>query len=126
MEIEYVTKRFSKTGRGIPQVPLLADDGSPVLDDKGKPVVGNEQYTAEQIVEESVKGLPLEDFVSAALAACGGDEATFKTDWVAGANHRMRLSAGGSSPVEKAARDLVKRLGIPYEQALAVVQSLKK
>ena len=76
MALQYVTKRFSRTGRGIAQVPQLDDAGNPILED-GQPVIGNEQFTAQQIVEDSVKGLPMDEFAAAALEACGGNDEAF-------------------------------------------------
>ena len=124
MAFQYVTKRFSRTGRGIAQVPQLDDSGKPILED-GKPVIGNEQFTAEQVVEASVKDMSLDEFFAAALEACGGNEEALKSDWVTGANHRMRLSAGGYSPLEKAARQLVKTLGCTYEEAVTLASKYK-
>lgn len=125
MAFQYVQKRVSRTGRGIAQVPQLDDAGNPILED-GKPVIGNEQFVAEQIVTDSAKSMSMDEFFAAALEACGGDEDTLKTDWVIGANHRLKINAGGYSPVEKLARQLVKTLGCSYEDALAVVTKLKK
>ena len=124
MAFQYVTKRFSRTGRGIAQVPQLDDAGNPILED-GKPVIGNEQFTAQQILEESVKGMSIDDFGPAALEACGGNEEAFKAAWVTGMNHRLRLDAGGYSPLEKAARQLVKTLGCTYEEAVTLASKYK-
>jgi hypothetical protein len=125
MAIQFVQERFSKTGRGVNQVPQLDNDGKPIIVD-GKPVMGNEQFLADQIVSDSVKEMDLSEFTLAALEVCKGDEATFKADWIAGANHRLRLAAGGSSPSEKAARALVKTLGCSYDEAIALVEKLKR
>jgi hypothetical protein len=119
MAFQYTKKRFSRTGRGITQVPQLDDAGNPILED-GKPVIGNEQFLADQIVEDSVKGMDFSEFCAAALEAAGGNEETFKSDWLKGANHRLRQDAGGYSPLETAARKVQKALGCTMEEAIAL------
>ena len=54
MAISYVVARFSKPGKGFPQVPQLDNDGKPILDSDGKPVIGNEQYTCNQLTDETI------------------------------------------------------------------------
>lgn len=121
MAITKVNGWFSKTGKGYPQVELKNFDGTPMVEEKigtdGKPVkvpvIGNEQYLADQLTAESVSAESVEAFMEDVLSACDSDLAfaakAFRTGW----NRETRLSAGGSDEYQKAAKQLIKS-GLPF------------
>ena len=106
--MEYVSKWFSKVGRGVPQTEQVNEDGTPRVDENGKPVIGNEQYQAQQIVPESVPSDDPGEFLSAAMEAAEGDLGLVVSAFVNGFNKHLRLKAGGLDEYQKAARTIVK------------------
>ena len=119
MSVKYTVERFSKPGKGFPQVEQLNSDGSPVLDKNDKPVIGNEQYTANQLTEESISSENAELFLEDVLSAVDGDLSKaaecFRTGW----NRVNRISAAGLDEYQKAAKGIIK-LNLPMAKGLTI------
>jgi hypothetical protein len=124
MALEYKVRRFSKTGKGLPQVEQLDDEGQPILKD-GKPVIGNEQFTCNQLTEESVAFdddvTLLADIISAVDGNLEKAAECFRTGW----NRVTRLEAGGMDEYQKAARGLMK-LKLPAFKGLTFEEVVEK
>jgi len=122
----WVTRWFSKVGKGVPQVELVdTNSGEPIFkdekDENGKPVkvriTGNEQYQAKQLAEtipyfkadEDGNKVPNHElFMEAALEATDGDLSILAEAATDGLNKHYRSVAGGSDKYEKAAKLLIK------------------
>lgn|SRR5512139_2669 len=125
MSIEYKVERFSKPGKGFPQVAQLDSDGKPVLDKDNKPVIGNEQYTCNQLTDESVSAESVEAFITDVMAAVDGDLKLAASMFREGWNRNTRLSAAGLDEYQKAAKGVIK-LGLPWTKGLSVDQVAEK
>ena len=146
MAISYVVARFSKPGKGFPQVPQLDNDGKPILDSDGKPVIGNEQYTCNQLTDETIipahkdeqgndvpeKRVPasvasdsVEHFIEDVLASTEGNLKLAADMFREGWNRSTRLSAAGLDEYQKAAKGVIK-LGLPWTKGLSVDQVAAK
>lgn len=97
----------------------------------GRVTAGEEpqKYTANQI-KDFPSDSP-ENILQAALEVAAGDLKKVAEYFVLGANHMLRLDAGGYSPLEKAARGLIKSGLEPFasmslEQVIAVLEAQKK
>lgn len=110
---------FSKPGKGYPQVPQLEGDGTPKTDSDGKPVIGNEQYQAEQLSDDSVSHESAEAFLTDVMESVNGDLETAAEMFRAGWNRITRLRAAGLDEYQKAAKGLIK-LGISWTKGLSV------
>lgn len=121
MALEYVSKWFSKVGRGVPQTEQVDENGQPLFEDgvdkEGKPIkvrkIGNEQYQAKQLIEDiPFKGdndEPDTDvFLSNILEATEGDLELASKCFTNGFNKYLRLKAGGLDEYQKAARGIIK------------------
>lgn len=108
MAIKKTQERFSKPGKGIAQTAQLDKDGAPVLDKDGNAVIGNEQYLADQLTEDSVDFSDLPTLEADMLDACNGDlewiSACFREGW----NRKSRLDSCQTDPYEKAAKNCIK------------------
>ncbi len=125
MAIEYKVERFSKPGKGFPQVPQLDSAGVAIVDKDGKPQIGNEQYTCNQLTDESVASDSAEHFIEDVLSSVDGDlklaAEMFRTGW----NRVTRLNAAGLDEYQKAAKGVIK-LGLPWTKGLSVDQVAEK
>lgn len=122
MALEYVSKWFSKVGRGIPQTHQRdSETGTPLFQDKENtvPLMGNEQYQANQLV--TVNTEDPEAFLAEALEACEGDIALVSKSFLNGFNKYLRLKAGGLDEYQKAARNILK-LGLEQFKGLSEEQ----
>ena len=124
MAIEFKVERFSKPGKGFPQVEQLDNDGKPILED-GKPKIGNEQYTCNQLTDESISSTDVETFVTDVMAAVDGDLKLAASMFREGWNRSTRLSAAGLDEYQKAAKGVIK-LGLPWTKGLSVDQVAEK
>lgn len=124
MAIEFKVERFSKPGKGFPQVEQLDNDGKPILED-GKPKIGNEQYTCNQLTDESVSHESAETFLEDVLAAVDGNLELAADMFRQGWNRVTRLSAAGLDEYQKAAKGVIK-LGLPWTKGLSVDQVADK
>lgn len=119
MSIKKTQERFSKPGKGFPQVEQLNSDGSAVLDKSGKPVIGNEQYIADQLTEDSISSESAKDFMADVLEAVDGDLAKaaecFRTGW----NRVTRINSAGLDEYQKAAKNILK-LKLPMGKGLSI------
>ena len=118
MALQFVDKWFSKVGRGVPQVELVDEEGKPIIED-GKPKIGNEQYQAKQLTDDSVASDTVENFVADVLEAVSGDLELAASCFRSGFNKDSRLKAGGLDEYQKAARGVIK-LGLPWTKGLSV------
>lgn len=125
MSIEFKVERFSKPGKGFPQVPQLDSDNKPIVDKDGKPVIGNEQYTCNQLTDESVSSESVEAFITDVMAAVDGDLKLAASMFREGWNRNTRLSAAGLDEYQKAAKGVIK-LGLPWTKGLSVDQVAEK
>lgn len=118
MAVKYFVGRFSKPGKGIPQVELLDNDGKPILED-GKPKLGNEQFICNQLTDESISYESAEAFIEDVIASVGGNledaAECYRTGW----NRVFRLRAAGLDEYQKAARGVIK-LALPWTKGLTV------
>lgn len=125
MALVKVVRRFSKTGKGLPQVEQLDDEGKPILDKDGKPVIGNEQFTCDQLTDDSIDHTDAETFIADVIEAVSGDlekaAEMFRTGW----NRVTRLEAGGMDEYQKAARGLMK-LKLPAFKGLTFDEVVEK
>ncbi len=119
MAIEFKVARFSKPGKGFPQVEQLDDAGKPVVGSDGKPVIGNEQYTCNQLTDESIASDSVEAFVEDVLASAEGNLKLAADMFREGWNRSTRLSAAGLDEYQKAAKGVIK-LGLPWTKGLSV------
>lgn len=87
MSVEFETKEFKRVGRVT----------------AGEEV---QKYTAKQIKTFPTESA--EEILQAALEVAEGDLKKVSEYFVLGANHMLRLEAGGYSPEEKAAKALIK------------------
>jgi len=132
MAIKKTQERFSKPGKGIAQVEQLDSDGKPVMKD-GKPVVGNEQYLADQLTDDSVDSTDIDTLNADQLEACNGDLAWIADCFREGWNRKSRIDTAATDPYEKAAKNCIKLKlkmaigadGKPLELA-AVIAKLRK
>ena len=141
MALHKITRRFSKTGKGLPQVEQLDDEGKPILDKDNKPVIGNEQFTCEQLTDEAIAYQDVKDeagevttsaidaFMADVFESVNGDlekaAEMFRTGW----NRVTRLEAGGMDEYTKAARVLLKNnlpgfKGLTLEEAIERLKSM--
>lgn len=141
MALVKIVRRFSKTGKGLPQVEQLDDDGKPILDKDQKPVIGNEQFTCEQLTDASIAWEDVkneagevitpaaEAFLTDVFESVNGDlekaAEMFRTGW----NRVTRLEAGGMDEYTKAARVLLKNnlpgfKGLTLEEAIERLKSM--
>ena len=111
MSVTKVRGWFSKPGKGFPQVELKNFDGTPQVAD-GKPVIGNEQYEADQLTNDSISAESAEAFMIDALEACGDDLAFLRESFLTGWNRVSRLKSGGLDDYQKAAKKIMS-LGLP-------------
>lgn len=125
MAIEFKVERFSKPGKGFPQVPQLDSENKPIVDKDGKPVIGNEQYTCNQLTDESVSSESVEAFITDVMAAVDGDLKLAASMFREGWNRNTRLSAAGLDEYQKAAKGVIK-LGLPWTKGLSVDQVAEK
>lgn len=125
MSIEFKVERFSKPGKGFPQVPQLDSENKPIVDKDGKPVIGNEQYTCNQLTDESVSSESVEAFITDVMAAVDGDLKLAASMFREGWNRNTRLSAAGLDEYQKAAKGVIK-LGLPWTKGLSVDQVAEK
>ena len=107
MALTKIQERFSKPGKGIAQVEQLDSEGKPIIKD-GKAVIGNEQYLADQLTEDSVDFSDLPALEADMLDACNGDlewiAACFREGW----NRKSRIDTAATDPYEKAAKNCIK------------------
>lgn len=120
MAIQTYMDRFSKPGKGFPQVALLDKDGNPIVEPKtGKPVIGNEQYQCLQLSDDSIAFDSAESFMTDVLESVNGDlekaAEMFRTGW----NRVTRLDAAGLNEYQKAAKNVIK-LNLPWAKGLSV------
>ena len=119
MSVAYKVERFSKPGKGFPQTVQLDNEGNVQKDKEGKEVTGNEQYTCNQLTDESIDPTNAETFIEDVLSAVEGDLAKaaecFRTGW----NRVTRISAAGLDEYQKAAKGIIK-LGLPMAKGLSV------
>lgn len=137
MALKFVDERFSKPGKGFPQVEQLNSDGTPILKD-GKPVIGNEQYIARQLtsweetdedgkvtVVESVSFESVDAFLKDALEACDNSlekvAECFRTGW----NRKTRIESAGLDEYQKAAKNIIK-LKLPMAKGLSLDELAEK
>jgi len=125
MAIAKVLNWFSKPGKGFPQTAQVDKDGKPVVEKDGSAVMGNEQYQAEQLTDESISHEGGEAFLEDVLASVDGDlelaAEMFRTGW----NRITRLKAGGLDEYQKAAKGIIK-LGLPWAKGLSVDEVAEK
>lgn len=107
MSIQYVTKWFGKTGRGLPQTEQVDENGVKVMED-GKPVLGNEQFSCNQLTPDSINAESVDSLVSDLLEVAGSDLATVRQIVLIGANRYFREQASGTDEATKTARILQK------------------
>lgn len=119
MAIQYVVARFSKPGKGFPQVAQTDVDGKPILDSDGKPIIGNEQYNCNQLSDDSVASDSVEHFIEDVLASTDGNLKLAADMFREGWNRSTRLSAAGLDEYQKAAKGVIK-LGLPWTKGLSV------
>jgi len=124
MAITYVKEWFTKVGRGVPQTEQVDASGKPILED-GKPVIGNEQYQADQLTDESVDFKDADYFMADVLEATKGNLELAASAFREGFNKHLKNQAGGLDEYQKAARGLIK-LGIPWTKGLSVDQVAEK
>ena len=124
MAVTTFVDRFSKPGKGFPQVALVDKDGNPILKD-GQPVIGNEQYTCPQLTDDSISAESAESFMTDVLESVNGDlekaAEMFRTGW----NRVTRLDAAGLNEYQKAAKNVLK-LGLPWAKGLSVDEVAEK
>ncbi len=110
MAISYFTARFSKVGKGIPQVHLKDNDGNLLFEDdeKQKPKMGNEQYECPQLTDESISGDDPEAFLVDVMEVTGGDVSKAAKAFRKGWNDITRSETGGTDEYTKAARNILK------------------
>jgi hypothetical protein len=125
MAIEFTVKRFSKPGKGFPQVPQLDDAGVAQVDSDGKPIIGNEQYTCNQLTDDSVSSDSVEHFIEDVLASVNGEVKLAAEMFREGWNRSTRLSAAGLDEYQKAAKGVIK-LNLPWTKGLTVDQVADK
>lgn len=130
MAIKTAIQRFSKPGKGFPQVEQLDDAGNAILKD-GKPVIGNEQYTCNQLIswEEEVDGKKVEvnsissdsaeSFLEDVLESVNGDLELAAEMFRIGWNRVTRIGAAGLDEYQKAAKGVIK-LGLAWTKGLSV------
>src|SRR4030065_721083 len=108
MALTKVIGWFSKPGKGFPQTPQVNFDGSPSLDKDGKAEIGNEQYQAEQLTDESISFASAEELLTDIVESVNGDlelaAEMFRTGW----NRVTRLRSGGLDDYQKAAKGCLK------------------
>lgn len=124
MAIEYVTARFSKPGKGFPQVPLTNADGTPVMED-GKQKIGNEQFDCKQLSDESIDSSDPSQFLADVLETANSDLAFAAECYREGWNRLTRLRSAGLDEYQKAAKGVMK-LGLPWTKGLSVDQVAEK
>jgi len=107
MAIEKTQERFSKPGKGILQTAQLDSEGKPVLKDD-KPVMGNEQYLADQLTEKSVDSTDLDTLNADMLEACNGELTWIADCFREGWNRKSRIDTAATDPYEKAAKNCIK------------------
>lgn len=125
MAIEFKVERFSKPGKGFPQVPQLDSEGKPIVDAKGAPVIGNEQYVCNQLTDESISHESAEAFLEDVITATDGNLEQAADMFRQGWNRVTRLSAAGLDEYQKAAKGVIK-LGLPWTKGLSVDQVAEK
>jgi len=119
MALSFVEKWFSRVGRGVPQTPQVdTDTGAPILKD-GEPVLGNEQYKALQLTDESIDSESADTFMADVLEATSGDLKLAAKCFRNGFNKDSRLKAGGLDEYQKAAKKVMD-LGLPWAKGLSI------
>ena len=111
MAIKFTTARFSKVGKGLPQVHLMDNEGNLQYEDSPantKPKMGNEQYECQQLSDDSINGEDVEAFVADVLEATGADLAKAARMFRKGWNDITRSETGGTDEYTKAARGILK------------------
>jgi hypothetical protein len=126
MAVVKVLAWFSKPGKGFPQTPQVNADGTPELDPKtNQQVIGNEQYQAEQLTDESISHESAESFLEDVLESVSGDLETaaemFRTGW----NRVTRLRTGGLDEYQKAAKKVIS-LELPWAKGLSIDEVAEK
>jgi hypothetical protein len=109
MAIQKTKLWFSKTGKGVKQVELLNQDGTPAFESDGKTrLIGNEQYQADQLTDESVDSTSPDKCFADMVDATGNDlveiAAAFRLGW----NVLSRRESGLEDPYIRAAKGIVK------------------
>jgi hypothetical protein len=125
MALTYAVRRHSKTGKGLPQVEQLDDEGKPILDKDGKPVIGNEQFTCNELTEDSIAFDSVEAFETDVMETINGDLEKAAECFRVGWNRITRLEAGGMDEYQKAARGLMK-LKLPAFKGLTFDEVVEK
>jgi len=126
MAVSKVLAWFSKPGKGFSQTPQVNADGTPEIDPKtDKQVIGNEQYQAEQLTEESISHKDTDEFMSDVLETTAGDlefaAEAFRIGW----NRVTRLRTGGLDEYQKAAKKVIS-LELPWAKGLTVDEVAEK
>lgn len=129
--VTYKEESFNRVGRREGKKTTVLVDGKKVVryvDENGNELEAD-TYTAKQIADFPTDSA--ENVFQAALEVAGGDFKKLAQYFVLGANHHMRLDAGGYSPLEKAARGLIKSGLQPFasmsiEQVIAVLEAQQK
>jgi hypothetical protein len=111
MAVSKVKLWFSRTGKGVPQVDLLTQDGKPLMETVDGEEVrarGNEQYQADQLTDDSVDHSSADVLTAEALEACGGDLEMFARSFREGWNAITRKETGQKDPYLRAADGILK------------------
>lgn len=124
MAIKYETKWFGKTGRGVAQVAQVTEDGVAVLEN-GQPVMGNEQFSCNQLSADSLDVADPSDLFSEALEVSGNDVKVLREMILKGANRYFREQASGTDEVTKLARQIVSKGFGQGKTALEVAAEIK-
>jgi hypothetical protein len=109
MAIQYGVKWFGKTGKGVPQTEQVDENGTPLYKD-GKPVIGNEQFSCNQLTSDSLDATSFDSLASEMLEVAGNDLFVLRSMFLTGANRHFREQAGGTDEATKAARYILKTL----------------
>ena len=112
MSVAYEEKSFTRVGRQSGTKKVVKDaegnDKEVYVDEAGN-VIDN-TYRAKQLKDDSIDRSSGPNLLNDLLEVAGGDLNKVAEYFLSGANHHLRLEAGGYTPEEKAAKALQKAM----------------